>query len=226
MFPINDIDEDAMTASLQLHHKVTDILRDKIVDGVLRPGTPVSERELCDELGVSRTPLRDALKILASEGLVQLFRNRGAIVSPISVDTIEDKLAVVGALEGYAAKQICETATDEQLKELVDLHKRFAKEFDSDNPDLYFDLNQTFHRKLVEMTNNSVLIDMHALLSRHVRRPRIEGVRQHVPTRRVVDEHKAILKALQARDGEAAQKAAEEHLANVAQTVVKYFRAR
>lgn len=215
-----------MNATLQLHHKVTDILRDKIVDGVLRPGTPVSERELCEELGVSRTPLRDALKILASEGLVQLFRNRGAIVSPISVDTIEDKLAVVGALEGYAAKIVCETATDEQLKELADIHRRFAKEFDSDNPELYFDLNQTFHRKLVELTNNSVLIDMHALLSRHVRRPRIEGVRQHAPTRRVIDEHKAILKALQARDGEAAQKAAEGHLANVAQTVVKHFRAR
>jgi DNA-binding GntR family transcriptional regulator len=215
-----------MNASLQLHHKVTDILRDKIVDGVLRPGTPVSERELCEELGVSRTPLRDALKILASEGLVQLFRNRGAIVSPISVDTIEDKLAVVGALEGFAAKLVCETATDEQLKELADLHKSFAKEFDSDNPDRYFELNQRFHRKLVEMTNNSVLIDMHALLSLHVRRPRIEGVRQHVPTRRVVDEHKAILKALLARDGDAAQKAAEDHLANVAQTVIKYFRAR
>jgi DNA-binding GntR family transcriptional regulator len=216
----------SMSDSTQLHHQVTEILRDKIVDGVLRPGTPISERELCEELSVSRTPLREALKILASEGLVQLFRNRGAIVSPISVETIEDKLAVLGALEGYAARLVCQHASDEQLKELSTLHRRFVKDFDTGEPSLYFERNQTFHQKLVEMTGNVVLIDMHALLSRHVRRPRIEGVRQHLPTRVVIDEHKAILKALLARDGDAAQAAAEEHLKRVAQTVVTYFRMR
>jgi DNA-binding GntR family transcriptional regulator len=101
-----------------------------------------------------------------------------------------------------------------------------VKDFDTGEPSLYFERNQTFHQKLVEMTGNVVLIDMHALLSRHVRRPRIEGVRQHLPTRVVIDEHKAILKALLARDGDAAQAAAEEHLKRVAQTVVTYFRMR
>ncbi|QBR03644.1 GntR family transcriptional regulator [Paraburkholderia pallida] len=215
-----------MSEITQLHHQVTEILRDKIVDGKLRPGTPISERELCEELGVSRTPLREALKILASEGLVQLFRNRGAIVSPISVETIEDKLAVLGALEGYAAKLICETASDEELKNLADIHRRFAKDFDSENPEEYFDLNQSFHRQLVALSRNSVLIDLHATLSKHVRRPRIEGVRQHVPTRKVIDEHAAILKALLTRDSAAAQLAAEEHMNRVAQAVVKHFRAR
>lgn len=215
-----------MPETTQLHHHVTETLRDKIVDGKLRPGTPISERELCEELGVSRTPLREALKILASEGLVQLFRNRGAIVSPISVETIEDKLAVLGALEGYAARLVCETASDEALEELSEIHRRFARDFDADNPEHYFDLNQSFHRKLVTLTGNTVLIDLHALLSKHVRRPRIEGVRQHVPTRKVIDEHKAILKALLARDGAAAQLAAEEHLSRVAQAVVRHFRAR
>lgn len=223
----NPITSLLMTPETQpLHHQVTEILRNKIVDGVLRPGTPISERELCEELQVSRTPLREALKVLASEGLVQLFRNRGAIVSPISVETIEDKLAVLGALEGYAARYLCERATDAQLQELTTLHERFTEHFDADEADEYFKLNQTFHHKLVEMTGNAVLIDMHNMLSSHVRRPRIEGVRQHVPTHSVIDEHATILRALLARDAVAAQQAAENHLQRVAQTVVKYFRAR
>lgn len=214
-----------MTQDAQpLHDQVTEILRNKIVDGVLRPGTPISERELCEELEVSRTPLREALKVLASEGLVQLFRNRGAIVSPISVETIEDKLAVLAALEGYAARQVCERATDAQLRELAELHERFSQHFDSDETEEYFRLNQSFHRKLIELTGNPVLADMHSMLSSHVRRPRVEGVRQHVPTHSVIDEHETILKALLARDGLAAQKATEEHLQRIAETVVKYFR--
>jgi DNA-binding GntR family transcriptional regulator len=157
---------------------------------------------------------------------VQLFRNRGAIVSPISVETIEDKLAVLGALEGFAAKIVCETASDEQLKELSGIHRRFVKEFDGGDPELYFDLNQTFHRKLVEMAGNSALVDLHALLAKHVRRPRVEGVRQHVPTRSALDDHRTLMKALLARDGQAAQHAAEDHLNRVAVAVVKHFRAR
>ncbi|MFM0277751.1 GntR family transcriptional regulator [Paraburkholderia sediminicola] len=215
-----------MSDTTQLHHQVTEVLRDKIVDGILRPGTPISERELCEELGVSRTPLREALKVLASEGLVQLFRNRGAIVSPISVEMIEDKLAVIAALEGFAVRQVCLQATNDQLKDLENLSRQFSRQFDSGKPEQYFDLNQSFHHRLVEMTGNSVLIDMHSLLSRHVRRPRMEGVRHHVPTAEVLEEHEAILKALLARDAVSAQAAVERHLRRVAQTVVQYFRSR
>jgi len=215
-----------MPDTSHLHHQAIDVIRDKIIDGVLRPGTPISERELCDELGISRTPVREALKILASEGLVQLFRNRGAIVSSISVETIEDKLAVLGALEGYAARIACERATDAQLSELVDLHQRFTAGFDRGNPKEYFELNQEFHRRLVGLAENTVLSDMHALLSRHVRRPRMEGVRQRVPTHSVIEEHKAILDALLSRDGWAAQRAVETHLNRVAKLVVTYFRPR
>ena len=215
-----------MSETQQLHHHVTEVLRDKIVDGILRSGTPISERELCEELGVSRTPLREALKVLASEGLVELFRNRGAVVSSISVEMIEDKLAVIAALEGFAVRQICLQASDEQLNNLKELSREFSRKFASGEPERHFDLNQAFHHKLVEMTGNAVLIDMHTLLSRHVRRARMEGVRHHVPAETVLEEHEAILKALLARDGISAQMAVEQHLRRVAQTVVQYFRSK
>jgi DNA-binding GntR family transcriptional regulator len=209
-----------------LHQRLTSVLRDRIVDGILGPGTPISERELCEEFEVSRTPLREALKVLASEGLVQLFRNRGAIVTPVSLEMIGEKLSVLIALEGYAARQVCLHASDEELEELAELHRRFSKEYDPSEPDRYFDLHQAFHLKLLEIANNPALTDMHTLLSRHVRRPRVEGLKHHIKLPDVIEENGAILRAVLARDTRAAQLAVEKHLGRVTQTVIKHFRQR
>jgi DNA-binding GntR family transcriptional regulator len=217
---------DAMSDTTHLHHHLTEILRDRIVEGVLSPGTPISEREICEEFEVSRTPLREALKVLESEGLVQLFRNRGAVVAPISVEMIEEKLAVISALEGYAARQACVRATDEELAELEALHAQFAREYDSKEPERYFELHQALHRRLVELANNPTLHDNYALLSRHVKRARIVGLKQHKRLPDVVEENRAIVRAVLARDQAAAQKAVEQHLKRVSQAVLMYFRPR
>ncbi|HWK43695.1 MAG TPA: GntR family transcriptional regulator [Stellaceae bacterium] len=209
-----------------MHQQVTEVLRHKIVDGLLPPGTPISERELCEELGVSRTPLREALKVLASEGLVQLFRNRGAIVSPLSVELIEDKFAVIAALECHAAKHACERASDEQLKVLTDIHKRFCQEFEAQKADAAFALNQDFHHMLVQMSGNVVLADMHALLSRHVLRIRKEGIHQHMPMKNVVDDQQTILENVLKHHTAAAQAAIYTHYDRVAKTVYRDFRGR
>ncbi|WP_164707891.1 GntR family transcriptional regulator [Paraburkholderia phosphatilytica] len=215
-----------MSETTHLHHQLTEILRDRIVDGVLSPGTPISERELCEEFEVSRTPLREALKVLESEGLIQLFRNRGAIVAPISVETIEDKLAVIGALEGYAARQACRHASDEELATLASLHARFAAEYDPAKPEHYFELHQALHRKIIELANNPTLRDSYTLLSRHVKRARIVGLKQHRQLPDVIEENGAIVRAVLARDEAAAQLAVEKHLQRVSETVVRYFRPR
>jgi DNA-binding GntR family transcriptional regulator len=181
---------------------------------------------LCEEFGVSRTPLREALKVLESEGLIQLFRNRGAVVAPISVETIEEKLAVISALEGYAARQVCQHASDEELEELAQLHKQFAREYDPTEPERYFELHQAMHKRLLELANNPTLRDAHALLSRHVKRARIVGLKQHSRLPNVIEENAAIMRAVLARDPAAAQQAVEKHLSRVAQTVLKHFRPR
>ena len=216
----------AMSDTTQLHHRLTEILRERIVDGVLSPGTPISEREICEEFDVSRTPLREALKVLESEGLIQLFRNRGAVVAPISVEMIEEKLAVISALEGYAARQACLRATDEELAELEALHARFAREYDPAEPERYFELHQALHRRLIELANNPTLRDNYALLSRHVKRARVVGLRQHRRLPDVVEENRAIVRAVLARDQAAAQRAVERHLQRVSQTVLTHFRPR
>jgi DNA-binding GntR family transcriptional regulator len=216
----------AMSDTTHLHHRLTEILRDRIVDGVLSPGSPISEREICEEFDVSRTPLREALKVLESEGLIQLFRNRGAVVAPISVEMIEEKLAVISALEGYAARQVCIRASDEELAELEALHAQFAREYDPKEPERYFELHQALHRRLIELANNPTLRDNYALLSRHVKRARIEGLKQHKRLPDVIEENRAIVRAVLARDQAAAQAAVERHLQRISQTVVKHFRPR
>lgn len=216
----------AMSDTTHLHHRLAEVLRERIVDGVLSPGTPISEREICEEFDVSRTPLREALKVLESEGLVQLFRNRGAVVAPISVEMIEEKLAVISALEGYAARQVCQRATDEELEELEALHAQFAREYDPKTPERYFELHQALHRRLVELANNPTLRDNYAMLSRHVKRARMVGLKQHKRLPDVIEENRAIVRAVLARDQAAAQKAVERHLNRVAQTVLTYFRVR
>ncbi|PVX85891.1 GntR family transcriptional regulator [Paraburkholderia unamae] len=215
-----------MSETTHLHHQITEVLRDRIVDGVLPPGTPISERELCAEFNVSRTPLREALKVLASEGLVQLFRNRGAVVAAISVETIEEKLGIIGALEGYAARQVCLDATDEEIAELVQLHKTFAAEYDPETPERYFELHQALHRRIINLANNAALRDTYNLLSRHVQRARVEGLRRHGKLPDVVSENAAIVRAIRLRDTAAAQRAVEKHLSRVAQAVLTHFRTR
>ena len=105
-----------------LHEEVIDQLRDRIVQGELAPGARLNERVLCEQLGISRTPLREAIKMLATEGLVDLLPNRGAIVTPLKAANIADTLAVMGALESLAGELACANASDTQIGEIRALH--------------------------------------------------------------------------------------------------------
>ncbi len=206
-----------------LHARVTDILRDKIIDGVLRPGTPISEKELCLELDVSRTPLREALKVLASENLIHLYKNRGAVVAPISTETMGAKFALLAALEGFAAKLVCVHASDSELDILESLHEKLAGAFQRGDDRQYFKMNQDFHFKIIQLARNPVLADMHASLSKHVRRGRFEGVLSHLPSRETLAQHEKVLKAIKARDAEGARLAMEEHVNIVALAVSRHL---
>src|ERR1043165_8493718 len=105
-----------------LHETVVDRLRDMIVHGELKAGTKLNERVLCESLGTSRTPLREALKYLASEGLVRLLPNRGAIVAPLEAERVKQTFAVMGALEALAGELACRNASDGEINEIRGLH--------------------------------------------------------------------------------------------------------
>src|SRR5687767_8459077 len=115
-------DSTSEAAPRLLHETVVDRLRDMIVHGELTAGTKLNERVLCETLGASRTPLREALKYLASEGLVRLLPNRGAIVAPLEPERVKQIFAVMGALEALAGELACRNASDEAINEIRGLH--------------------------------------------------------------------------------------------------------
>jgi DNA-binding GntR family transcriptional regulator len=185
-----------------LHDRVTGRLREMVVDGRLEPGTPISEKDLCDEFGISRTPLREALKVLASEGLIELLPRRGAIVTPILTEHLRQKFEVVRVLEDFAVKLVCERASDAQIAELQAVHKRLLDSFRRGAD--YVRINDEFHRAIMYASGNESLVDVHAPLWLHLQRARQLVLRTEEVSRGYVQAHERLMKAILKRDADAA----------------------
>jgi DNA-binding GntR family transcriptional regulator len=148
-----------------LHEAVAERLRALIVDGVLAPGAHLNERVLCEQLGVSRTPLREAFRTLAGEGIVALQPNRGAVVAALSRQDVEHAFELMAALESLAGGLAAERATATERDELRALHfEMLAAHARRDLP-AYYRLNSSIHRRLVDCARNPVLADTYARLT-------------------------------------------------------------
>lgn len=197
-----------------LHETVLDRLRDMIVVGELAPGTKLNERVLCTALGASRTPLREALKSLASEGLVDLLPNRGAVVAPLDAERVKQIFTVMGALEALAGELACRNVNDADLNELRALHYQMLAHHARGELADYFSCNQDIHLKLLEASGNEPLTAIYRNLNAHVRRARYMANLSQERWDAAVTEHQSMLDALVRRDGAALQKILRDHLAN------------
>lgn len=209
-----------------LHEEAAERLRDLIVQGRLAPGTRLNERLLTAQLGVSRTPLREAFKVLATEGLVELLPNRGAIVSPIDEQRLGETLAVMGALEALAGELACRHATDAQLNEIRALHYEMLAYHARGDLAGYFKFNQAIHLKLVKYSGNAVLYNAYRQLNGNVRRARYMANLSRERWDAAVREHEEILAALGARDVERIKRLLAEHLAHKLASVLGELKAR
>lgn len=140
-----------------LHEQLVDHLQAMILGGDLAPGEKVPERALCDQFGVSRTPLREALKVVASDGLVRLEPNRGAWVTEVTASEVEEVFPVLGALEALAGELACQNITQDDLDGIRALHDRMDGCFRDRNLDGYFRLNQDIHEAIVRAARNPTL---------------------------------------------------------------------
>jgi DNA-binding GntR family transcriptional regulator len=197
----------------RLHDEVTARLRDLIVENRLRPGERVPELEIAASLGVSRTPIREALKVLAAEGLVEMQPLRGAIVRAFSPKDAQDMLRVIALLEEFAARQACR-APQERIAAVLALHDQMREHFRRRERQPYFALNQRFHESVVALAGNETLCATHAALAQRMRRIRYVG--NSVPDNwgAAMAEHEAMAQALAARDADAMAQAMSEHLMN------------
>lgn len=206
-------------ARMSLHDEVVQRLRDMIVEGVLLPGERVPERVLCERFGISRTPLREALKVLASEGLVELAPNRGAAVARLTAADVDEVFPVMGALEALSGELACARITESQLAEIRALHFQMALHHRRGELPDYFALNQRIHEKILEAAGNPTLAAIYRGLAGRVRRARYMANMSQERWDRAMAEHDGILKALESRDGPRLALLLKEHLKNKCETV-------
>jgi len=197
-----------------LHDSVVSRLRDLIIEGEMASGARLAERQLCDSLGVSRTPLREALKVLAAEGLVELLPNRGARVARLDESDIENMFEVMAALEALAGTLACSRISEAELAEIGALHYEMMAQYMRRALPDYFRLNQAIHAAIVAAAGNPILAATYHGLAVRIRRARYLANLSDERWQHAVAEHAAILDALRARDGTRLAQLLAEHLSN------------
>jgi DNA-binding GntR family transcriptional regulator len=202
-----------------LHDELVELLRSQIVEGEMAPGEKISEKDLCVAYGVSRTPLREALKVLAREGLVVLTPNRGAHVSLLTVKDLEEAFPVIGALEALAGELACERATDGEISRISALHQKMNAAWESRDRKKYFRLNQQIHEAMAGAARNSVLDQMRGMLTGRVARARYYANISTPRWDQAMKEHEEILAMLKARDGERLGRVLRDHIRHKLETL-------
>jgi len=201
--------------------EVVERLRDMIIQGELAPGVKLNERVLCERLRTSRTPVREAIKYLASEGLVELLPNRGAIVTPITATTVREMFVLLGALEALAGELACANASDADIAGIRALHYQMLAHHTRGELAPYFRCNQQIHLRLVECAGNATLVNIYRALNGHVRRARYMANLSRERWDHAVEEHEKILDALIRRDSALLPLLLRSHLSNKMQVVLE-----
>lgn len=202
-----------------LAERIAASLRRDILRGKLRPGSPIKERDNAAELGVSRTPMREAIRILAKEGLVELRPARSPIVAQPGFKEVEDQAAVLIALEKLSVELACLHATETDLTRIQALVQRMSDTFDHTDPLDMFELDMEFHSAIAEASHNQPLVNTHRQYLQKLWRARYIAASQRRNRERVVCQHSDIVTALRKRNPSAALAAIDMHLHHLAEDV-------
>jgi DNA-binding GntR family transcriptional regulator len=193
-----------------LHDEATQRIRDMIVEGRLAAGEWINESELCQQLQISRTPLREALKVLAAEGLVELVPRRGAHV---------DLFEALGGVEAMAAEMAAVRMSAADLEMLRQLQAKIEHRHKAKERLQYFHENQELHEAIVRFSGNSAIVDIHVRLIARVRRARYQAILSEARWSEAVEEHALILAALASRDARRAGDLMRQHVARTGEVV-------
>src|SRR5450830_1756514 len=195
-----------------LHDSVVEHLRHLIVEAILPAGIKLNERELCETLGISRTPLREALKVLAAEGLIEISPNRGASVSKMSETEIWETFELMSGLEAMSGELACERITPVEVAEIKALHyAMLACKAQNDLPG-YYSRNQLIHNQINQAARNSVLHQTYLSLNRRLQALRFKSNFKPNKWDRAAHDHEQMLNALEARDGKRLAGILRQHL--------------
>jgi DNA-binding GntR family transcriptional regulator len=196
-----------------LYEDVADRLREQIFSKELAPGSWLDEQSLAVQFGISRTPMREAIKVLASEGLITIKMRRGAYVTEVARKDLEQIFTILSLLEGQAAKETATKATEAELNQLDDLHHRLEKAAADRDLEQFFEINVKFHELIQQIAGNKwmngVIADLRKVLKLHRR----DSLTSTGRLQNSLVEHREILRSLLKRDEQAAELAMQRHLA-------------
>lgn len=209
---------------LPLRDVVFNTLRQAILRGELKPGERLMEIQLANKLGVSRTPIREAIRKLELEGLVLMIPRRGAEVAEITEKSLRDVLEVRGALEELAVKLACQKITDEQIAELRAAEKEFEQALNSGDVTVYAEADVKFHDVIYHATDNQRLIQLLFNLREQMYRYRVEYLKREEAHGTLLVEHKKIIETIANRDMDAAVDAVCQHIDNQVSAVIDTIR--
>jgi DNA-binding GntR family transcriptional regulator len=219
-----------MTASriapLALYQEVAERLRQRIFSHELEPGTWVDEQALADDYGISRTPLREALKVLASEGLVTLKPRRGCYVTEISERDLDEVFSVMALLEGQCAHHTALKASEADLGQLGEIHARLETAARDDDIDGFFEANQSFHHALQEIADNRWLLHVIEDLRKVIKLSRHHSLFGEGRLEQSLAEHRDILGAIVARDAAQAELHMRRHIGSGRAALARIAKAR
>ena len=207
-----------------LHEQVAQRLRQMLVENRIAPGAKLNERELSELLHVSRTPLREAIKMLAAEGLVELVPNRGAIAVALSEEDVLNTFEVMGGLEAQSGELAAQRITEAELAEIQAMHFEMMAAYTRRDLSTYYRLNARIHDAISAAAKNPVLATVYAQVNARLQALRFRSNQDGDKWKRAVQEHERMIAALTARDPAAMRQVLLEHLRNKRDVVLEQLR--
>lgn len=208
-----------------LRELVFETLREAIIDGELPPGERLMEIQVAEELGVSRTPVREAIRKLELEGLVAMIPRKGAYVAGLSMKDVIEVFEIRAALEGLAASLAAERATDEELEDLERQLVRTTNLIDASDLNGMVEIDTDFHSLLYTVSRNNRLAQIINNLREQIQRFRQTSLSFPGRMKEALEEHREIVEAVSSRDPELARRLAQEHIENAENSMMKVIRA-
>ena len=208
-----------------LHQEVATRLRQRIVEGLIAPGSKLNERELAEQLNVSRTPLREAIRALAAEGLVELLPNRGAVATQLSAQDVADTFEVIAGIEGQSGELAAQRITDTELAEIRALHYEMLAAFTRRDLSTYYRLNAQIHTRINAAARNPVLTRTWATVNARLQALRFRSNFDEAKWQRAVDEHERMVALLAARDGDGLRRLLVQHLEHKRDAVLELMKS-
>lgn len=198
--------------SQALYMQVADRLRDQIYQHELMPGDPIDEMAMCERFGISRTPLREALKVLSSEGLIELIPRKGSFVRSMDIEELNELFPVMAVLEGLCAREAVENSQPRDLEQLIMMHDKLEGYAAEGNIDGYYEQNFVFHQAIQDLSGNKTLQRIIGDLRKVLRLAR--HMQLTIPGRlqKSLEEHRQIMIAFKKRDPDMADQTMQQHL--------------